>query len=115
MTTDEEFIHERRQADELDYLRNAIDPEYAPRIAPALIAIRRTLADATHPVPHASVLAVGLRSSDIAVSTLDNMIRKLTKHGFITKHGEYVSNRYKRGVKDQDKRGYTLGSWELTR
>jgi hypothetical protein len=115
MGTDEEFIAQRRKADERAYLISSADPAIAPRIAPAVLAIRSALTDAADPLTHAAVLALALRASDLAVSTVDNLIRRFVKHGFIIKHGEFVQPfPRRRGVRGVDNRAYTLGEWPLT-
>lgn len=89
MTSDEDFIASRRLADARKFLTNALDPSVAPRLAPALIAVRKILADGEW-VAWTSVLAEGLRASDITVKTLDTQIRNAVVCGVIEKRGTYV-------------------------
>lgn len=112
MTEDEKFIERRRAEDARTWLTTAMDPDTAPRQSPALIAIRKTLS-AEGPTPHAAVLAAGLRASDLAVTTVDNLLRELVRAGMVHKIGAYSSHydRRKQQRIAHDTRVYLLGDW----
>lgn len=105
---DEEVVAERRQLDERAFLIKALDPENAPRLSPALLAVRGHLADGRwHSL--ISTLAAGIQASDIAVKTTENLIRRAAKAGFLEWRGEY--RRAWRGRKSQDSRQVRLIEW----
>lgn len=108
MTNDEEFLAERRKVDDREFLINSLDPEKAPRLAPAHLAVRVLLADGRW---HAwiEVLAAGVRGGDLAVKTVDNSLRRAVSAGLIERTGEYVAGRgRKRSV---DTRKLRLIDW----
>ena len=116
MTTDEEFVRQRAQDDEHAYLINTTDYEIAPRLAPATRALRDALQDAgPGGLPWATAVASGLRASDVAVKTLDNLVRKMINQGLVLKRGEYT-RRYNRQARQwvvSDSRRLSLGEWPL--
>ncbi|HEY9413529.1 MAG TPA: hypothetical protein VIQ30_02115 [Pseudonocardia sp.] len=113
MTTDADFIAQRRFADERTYLLKATDLETAPRLAPGMRALRECLVTQKRPVAWTTALAAALRPNDLAVKTMDNMIRKLIAHGFVIKTGDYsrTYNRKARTWRVVDTRKLTLGDW----
>ncbi len=87
-TTDAELIAERRSADDRRFLTAALLPSNAPRLAPALVAIRNLLLPGEWATWEA-ILATGLRASDLSVKTIDNMIRKAVTCGVLERRGDY--------------------------
>jgi len=112
-TADMDYVRQRADADEMAYLIKAMDPAVAPKLAPAMHAIRASLEGERGGREWASVVATGLRSSEVTVKTLDNLIRKMIKHGFLIKEGEYQREyrRGRRGFTVTDMRRLTLGDW----
>lgn len=108
MTSDAEFIAQRRSVDDRAFLIRSTDPEVAPRIAPAVNGIRSLLADGRWH-RHDAVVAAGLRASDLAVQTVDNVLRRAMKVGMVERRGEYVSAY--RARKASDTREWRLSSW----
>lgn len=110
MVSDEEFLAQRRLADDRRFLIQSTDPETAPRLAPAMQAIKGLLYGAGSGwVRHSALLAGAVRASDLAVRTVDNMVRRATTAGMIEKRGEY--SRAGRGRKASDTRAYRLADW----
>lgn len=112
VTTDEDLIAERRKVDARRFLTNALNPDNAPRLAPALrAALDYLLAHGT--VPYSAVLAEMLRASDLAVKTCDNQIRNAVECGYLQRTGEY-SRTYSKRLKQwstKDTRMIRLIEW----
>ena len=89
MTTDAEYVAERRRLDERTYMIKACDPAVAPLLAPAVLAVRTSLADGRWHA-HPTMLAVILHNSDVAVKTADSLLRRACLAGLIERRGEYV-------------------------
>ena len=111
--TDEEFLTRRRQDERRDFLISALDHANAPRLGPALSALRAALANGWN--GHAAVLAAGLRVSDIASKTLDQQLRNAVTAGMVERRGEYsrTYDRRRKAWKVQDTREYRLIDWPL--
>lgn len=107
--TDAEFLAERRRIDGREFLINSLNAEKAPRIAPAARAIRALLAESSGWHRYAEVVAVGVRASDLAVKTVDNLLRTAVFAGLIERRGEY--ERGFRGRPAVDMRAYRLIDW----
>lgn len=110
--SDGDYVARRTRQSERDYLINATSPERAPRLAPALLALRAQLSDCDA-TPWTTAVAVALRSSDIAPKTIDNMLRKLIAHGFVVKRGEHTSAVRNRKRYVTDERTLHLGDWPV--
>jgi hypothetical protein len=112
--SDTEYLAERRFAEERAYLINTSDPAIAPKLSPAVLALRALLAEA-HPryVPWDSAMAEMVRKSEIAVRTAENLLRKFIAHGFVDRRGEYSRTYAKRTRKWSvtDSRAVRLGEW----
>lgn len=108
MPSDEAFLAERRIADEKTFLIRSLDADRAPRIAPAVRAIRTLLADGEW---HSwvSLAATGVRASDLAVRTVDNLIRRTVAAGVTEKRGESATTW--RGRRSPDTRELRLIDW----
>lgn len=114
MTDDEEYLAGRRRVDERTYLVGSLDPEIAPRMAPAAQAMRALLAEARpgERITQAALVARGARSSDLAVRTIENLISRLVRAGFIAQYGASTRpGRHTRG----DARSYRLVEWPESR
>lgn len=111
-TADAAFVAHRRDQEEIEYLRGVTDPERAPRLAPAMLALRTATARDT---PWVSAVAEALRASDITTKTIDNLIRKLIKHGFLTRTGTYdrTYDRADQRWEVRDSRVLVRGDWPL--
>ena len=111
MTTDAEdaaFLAERRRADERRYLIAVLDPEKAPRLAPATNAIRDLLADGEWH-GHRRLLAAAIRAEpSLAVGTMNNYLRRLASAGLVERRGRYLPNGPHGAV---DWREYQLIDW----
>jgi hypothetical protein len=112
MKDDEEFIAQRQARDARRFLEAAVDPDVAPRLSPALIAIRKTLS-ADGPTAHVTVLAAGVRAGDLAVKTVDNVLRELMRAGMVRRVGSYTRtyDRRSRRYVAHDTRMYFLEDW----
>lgn len=106
-TSDEQFLVERRMADERRFLISSMDPDVAPRNYRVMHAIKAAVSAA--PAPYTAVLAAGVRASDVTVKTVDNLIRRLVHHGFLVRSGVYV--RATRHAVAEDTRSLKLGDW----
>lgn len=109
---DMEYLEQRRADDEKAFLLKLTDPDVAPRYAPAFLAGRALLRSATRPVPHVELMATMARQSDVQIRSLENNLRKLCRHGFVRRTGEY-SRRFvpRQGWSAADTRRYTIGDW----
>lgn len=108
MTSDAEIIKERVAHDDRKFLINALDHTKAPRIAPAANAIRSLLADGEwHTIE--AVIAEGVRSSDLSVKTIDNLLRRAKNVGIVERSGEF--KRAWGGRSASDTRKFRLVSW----
>lgn len=109
---DAEYLALRRQYDDRLFMAKAVDPEFAPRNAPMVSAMRDALSPARW-TKHASVLAAGLSASDTSAKTADNMLRKAVAAGFVERRGEYQREYIKRSRKWKvtDTRQYRLREW----
>jgi len=106
MNDDVKILQQRAALDERRFLINSLDPELAPRIAPASRAIRETLADQRWH-SFTELAAAGVRASDLAVRTVSNLIARASKAGMIEKRGEYV----RKGGRAIDSRMYRIVEW----
>jgi hypothetical protein len=110
--TDAQLIAARRREDERRYLLSVTDPKLAPKLAPGMQALRSRLIEQGS-LSWESAVATALRHSDLAVKTVDVMLRKLLMVGFLTKSGEY-SRTYNRRTKNwvvTDTRTVRLVDW----
>lgn len=89
MTTETEFLNDRRRSDDRMSLVRALDPDVAPRLSPALVAIRRLLVDAGGWVPWPTAMAEGLRASDVTFKSVDNLLHKAAGCGLLERRGAY--------------------------
>ena len=113
VAADSAYLAERKTADERRYLIRSMDPDVAPRLAPAVRAVHEHLADG-RALAWDSVIAVGLRSSDLTLRTVSNTLRKLIAHGFVVREGKY-SRAYVRGHwRVSDTRTVRMGDWPLS-
>jgi hypothetical protein len=89
---DLELIKQRKIEDMRVFLTNALIDENAPRLAPALRAMRGLLLDGQW---HAwtAVIATMLRASDIAVKSCESQIYNAVKAGVIERQGDYRAGR----------------------
>lgn len=88
-----------------EFILGAHDPQTAPRLAPALGALRDRLDDgAWH--SHAELRSLALESSDLAPDTIKSLISRALKAGMIERQGTY-----KAGRKARDGREYRLANW----
>jgi hypothetical protein len=114
MTTDEDFVRQRQREDTINYLVGMTNFETAPRLAPAMRALRAVVAQAgAQGVPWTTATASALRASDVAVKTVDNLMRKMVDVGFLIRTGEYDKrfNRRSRSWSGRDNRRVALGDW----
>lgn len=110
--SDVDLVAERRREDVRRFLRGACDPQVAPRLAPALLAMLAMLADRRWH-PWAEVLAVGLRDTDIAVRTLEARVSQAVGLGWLARRGEW-SRTWDRGARKwiiSDARELRLIEW----
>lgn len=115
MLTDDELIRRHQVWDERIFLVQALTPAKAPKLAPALLALRNHLLDEnTH--SHSELLAHSLRNSAITVDTANGLIRRISNAGFMSKSGRY-SRKYNKLSKTwevTDTREYKLIEWPAT-
>jgi DNA-binding transcriptional ArsR family regulator len=97
------FLAERRRADDRAFMIRGLDPEVAPRLSPALNAIRDLLADGREYSFTEVVTAAAVRS-DLTVKTIGNALSRLLSAGIIRREG-----RWGKGLRDT--RRYALVSW----
>lgn len=111
MTDDMELIKQRQARDDVRFMVNALDPEQAPRLAPAVRALRDLVADGW--ASHTATLAAMLRASDLAVKTADSLMRRAVTAGLVERRGEYsrTRNRRTRQWEVRDTRAYRLVNW----
>lgn len=112
--TDEAFIAQRRTDERRNFLINGLDHTRAPRLGPALSAIRGAL-DGRDWVAHAAVIASGLRASDVVSKTVDQQLRNAVAAGMVERRGAYnrTYNRRTARWKVDDTREYRLIDWPL--
>lgn len=86
---DQLLIDQRRKEDKRKFILQAMNPENAPRLAPALQALRVLLLDGQW---HAwsQCVATMLRAGDLAVKTVDTQMRNALYTGLILRRGEYA-------------------------
>jgi hypothetical protein len=89
MTSDEDVVAERRKRDERRFLIATTSPDKGRRLTPAVNAVRALLADGEWHT-HNQTLAAGLVTSDIAVRTLDNLLRRACTADLIERRGNYI-------------------------
>lgn len=111
MSTDTDYIAERKRHDEHVFLTGTTDPDVAPRLAPGIRALRERLTQG--PASWDAAMAAALRPTDLAVKTVDNVVRRLIAAGFVVKTGEYsrTYNRKRRTWAVKDTRTLALGDW----
>lgn len=109
--SDEQLIEQRRAAEDREHLIKSFDPHAAPRNAPALLAIRKAVESG--PTLWTAALAAALRASDVHTKTIDNLIRRLVKHKFLVRSGEYtrIYDRANHCYRITDTRKLELGDW----
>lgn len=110
--SDGELIAARRLHDKRAFLVNALNPDTAPRLAPALRALRAKLLDG-QPHSHNALIAEMLRNSDLAVKTADNQLRNAVYCGMVERVGEYerLWDSKERKWSAHDSRLYRLIDW----
>ncbi len=101
---DATLVAQRRIADDQKFLTASLDPEMAPRIAPAMNALRSLLGKGWH--SHEATLAAMLRVSDIAVKTAEGLLARSVRAGFVEKRGEFTWRPHR-----TDTRTYHLINW----
>lgn len=85
-----------------------LDPEVAPRLSPALHAIRDLLADGEEH-SFAEVVTVAMHKSDLTVKTITNTLSRLLTAQIVRRDGCWMPGG--KGRLNQDSRRYTLVSW----
>jgi hypothetical protein len=117
LEADTKLIRERKIADMRRFAIEALDPEKAPRLSSAVRAVRELLVSRCGrwvPWPH--VVATGLRESDLAVKTVESVIRNAVTAGVLERKGEWAAARG-RGRAATDTRMVRLaglGDWPAT-
>lgn len=90
------------------------DPRKAPRMAPAIRAVRALLADGkSH--PYASVVATALRASDLLPGSVKVWLSGATKSGLIKRTGAYSCAYFGGLRKVTDTRTLSIGDWPQPR
>lgn len=88
---DLDLIQERKIQDMRAFLVNALSDENAPRLAPALRAVRTLLLDGRW--HHwTAALAAMLRASDVAVKSCESQLYNALKAGVIERRGDTTRN-----------------------
>lgn len=86
---DAQLVAARRNEDRKKFLISILDDEHAPRMASGVRAMRSALLESGGWLHWTTVLAVGLRHTDVAVKTLDGILRQAVQAGFAVRRGEY--------------------------
>jgi len=88
------------------YLVGMLDPSVAPRLAPAMRAVRALLADGRwHEYKTLADCALG--ASDVKYETIRGTLGTLVREGMVEKRGEYAYGTH------EDHREYRLADWPL--
>lgn len=109
MDDDAKLLQDRARADERQFLINSLNPEKAPRIAPAASGLLLLLADQRWHSFTETVAAGARPAPDLAIRTITNLLSRAVRAGMIEKRGEYTR---KQGHKPaRDTREYRLIEW----
>jgi len=96
-------------------MTTSLDEDKAPRMAPALCAIRDLLCDMEWH-PHDELIEVADDASDLALDTVRARICEAVAVGFVEKRGTYLPQRRLsdgRVQRARDSREYRLIDWPL--
>ena len=103
-------MQKRRQ-----FMTESLDEDKAPRMAPALLAVRDLLCDLEWH-SHEELINEALAESDLAVDTIKSRICEAVAVGFIDKRGKWTPRRGswpKKVTPSSDTREYRLVDWPL--
>lgn len=110
-----EAVKARRQQDKINFMKQILDPQRAPLLAPAMNALRDRLLSLGPDewLSYPEAIALGIGASPVAVKTVDGRIRDLIAMGAIERRGKYNRKWDKASKKFDvdDKREIRLIDW----
>lgn len=110
MTTDAQLIESRKKEDRINYTLSCMDPDRAPKLAPALWAVEEVLRDGQWHA-HQQVLAAMLRASALTVKTCEGRLYDLVAADFIERTGDWSRRRVRGEWKVTDTRQFRILDW----